>query len=82
MIGALRESGNGDAAHDSRALYSEGKRSAVRGKFVDGESAGLERVVLHLHCEPDAVGAAMEARHNIALALHPRDFVGGGAFER
>jgi hypothetical protein len=82
MIGALRKPRDGHAAHNPRAFHGERKRSAMRGELARWQSASFERVVLHLHREPNPIGAAMEPRHHIALALHPRNIVRGGSFQR
>ena len=70
MIRALRKSGDSHAAHDPCAFYGKRKRSAMGGEFVVGNPRASSECSSYSN-QAHAIGAAMEPRDGIALALHP-----------
>ena len=83
VIVALRQAGDGDAADDARAFHDQRERAAVGRIIGDGKPIAFEqRGAFRFLGHADGVRAAMEARDHVALAAHPFDVIGRGAFER
>src|ERR1700744_3954340 len=77
MIGPLRQAGNRHGTNAPRTYHAKGKTAAVAGLVGECQPVTVKQVRVFLfQLSSDGIGAAVKARHNIALAANPFDIIG------
>lgn len=83
VVGALRQTGNGDAANNACASHCKRECAAVRAIVGKGKALALEkRFSLELFLQADGVGAAVEACDGVRLSAGPLNIVWSGSVHR